>query len=218
MPEISASILSADFGRLSEEIAAAEEAGVERIHVDVMDGCFVPNLTIGPQVVAAIRKATRLPLDVHLMIVDPDRYVPAFVEAGADWLGVHAEAATHLHRVLQHIRERGARPSVAINPATPLCMVEHVLAEVEQVLVMTVNPGFGGQEFIAAMLPKVRRCREMIDATGFPVQLAVDGGVHEDTIDELVDAGVDVFVAGSAIFGGGDPVAAVRALRKHLPD
>jgi ribulose-phosphate 3-epimerase len=214
---ISASILSADFGRLAEEVAAVEEAGVDWIHVDVMDGRFVPNLTIGPPVVAAIRRATRLPLDVHLMIAEPDRYIDAFIEAGADWLGVHAEAAIHLHRSLQSIREKGARGSVALNPATPLCAVEHVLAEADMVLVMTVNPGFGGQEFIAEMLPKVRRCRQMIDDSGRDVKLAVDGGVHEKTIDGLIEAGVDVFVAGSAIFGGGDPDAAIRTLRAHLP-
>ncbi|MCE5333692.1 MAG: ribulose-phosphate 3-epimerase [Desulfobacteraceae bacterium] len=203
MNKLSASILSADFGRLAEEVRAVEAAGTDWIHVDVMDGSFVPNITIGPPVVRAIRGATGLPLDVHLMIDNPGRYLKQFVDAGAEWLGVHAEACTHLHRVVQNIRELGARPVVALNPATPLSAVEEILPDVDMVLLMTVNPGFGGQNFIRGTLPKIRRCRKMIDDGGLSTLLQVDGGVNEKTVGELSAAGVDVFVAGSAVFRGG---------------
>ncbi len=216
MRKLSASILSADFGKLAEEVRAVEAAGTDWIHVDIMDGHFVPNMTIGPAVVAAIRKATSLPLDVHLMIEKPERYLEAFVKAGADWLGVHVEASIHLHRTLQNIRELGARATVTLNPATPLSMVENVLSDVDMVLLMTVNPGYGGQEFIHTMLPKIRRCRHMIDRLDNPVLLEVDGGVHEKTIDALVDSGVDVFVAGSAVFGNGNIAENVRMLKGHM--
>ncbi len=203
MKILSASILSADFGRLAEEVQAVEAAGTDWIHVDVMDGLFVPNITMGPAVVRAIRNATVLPLDVHLMIEKPERYLKAFVDAGADWLGVHAEACTHLHRVVQNIRELGARPVVALNPATPLAMIETILPDIDMVLLMTVNPGFGGQEFIRGTIPKIRQCRRMIDEAGLSTLLEVDGGVNERTARELAEAGVDAFVAGSAVFRGG---------------
>ncbi len=199
---LSASILSADFGRLAEEVQAVSEAGADWIHVDVMDGRFVPNITMGPCVVEALRKASELPLDVHLMIEDPGRYVENFAKAGADLIGVHAESCTHLHRVVQNIRELGVRPCVALNPATPLCMVEAVLPDVDMILLMTVNPGFGGQAFIRNMLPKIRQCRRKIDDLGLSVLLQVDGGANPATAPELAEAGVDVFVAGSAVFNG----------------
>jgi ribulose-phosphate 3-epimerase len=199
---LSASILSADFGRLSEEVQAVEAAGADWIHADVMDGLFVPNITIGPCIVEALSKATRLPIDVHLMIEDPGRYVESFAKAGATLIGVHAEACLHLHRVIQNIRELGVKPCVALNPATPLCMVEPVLPDVDMVLLMTVNPGFGGQAFIANVLPKIRECRKKIDELGLSTLLQVDGGVNPQTAPQLCRAGVDVFVAGSAVFKG----------------
>jgi ribulose-phosphate 3-epimerase len=219
MRKLSASILSADFGRLAEDVAAVEAAGADWIHVDVMDGHFVPNITIGPDVVRAIRKATKLPLDVHLMIEKPERYLKDFIDAGADWLGVHVEASPHLHRTVQNIRELGAKAVVSLNPATPMETAEPILGEVDMVLLMTVNPGFGGQKFIRSVLPKIRRCREMIDRLGLDVLLEVDGGVNLGTVDELVEAGVDAFVAGSAVFGGGDISRDVRALKSRMnPD
>ena len=213
---LSASILSADFGKLADEVKSVERAGTDWVHLDVMDGHFVPNITVGPKVVEAVRRVTRLPLDVHLMIEQPEKYVEAFVKAGADWVGVQVEAATHLHRLIQNIKELGARATVVLNPATSLTMVDNVLVDVDMVLIMTVNPGFGGQEFIHTMLPKVRRCREMIDDLNPSVLLEVDGGVHEDTIDGLVEAGADVFVAGSAVFEKGDYGENVRRLKAHM--
>jgi len=213
---ISASILSADFGRLAEEIRRAEEAGVDWIHVDVMDGHFVPNLTIGVPVVRALRKYTRLPLDVHLMISNPEQYLEAYVDAGADWLGIHVEAAVHLERQVARIRELGAKATVTLNPATPLCTLEVILGEVDMVLLMTVNPGFSGQKFIPATLPKIRRLRRMIDEAGLPVLLQVDGGVHLDTIDAIAAAGADVIVSGSGIFNDKDIRENVRCLRQAL--
>jgi len=215
-PVISASILAADFGRLAAEVEAVVAAGADWIHVDVMDGHFVPNLTLGPDVTAAVRAVTDRPLDVHLMVDQPDRWIEPFAAAGADWLGVQVEAATHLHRVVQQIGEAGARASVVLNPATPLTAIENMLGDVDMVLIMTVNPGFSGQDFLASMLPKVRRCREMIDAAGRDVRLAVDGGVGPGNIADLARAGADVFVAGSAIFGGGDPADGIRRLRRSL--
>jgi ribulose-phosphate 3-epimerase len=216
MKILSASILSADFGRLAEEVRAVELAGTDWIHVDVMDGHFVPNITIGPDVVKAIRKITALPLDVHLMIEKPERYLKAFIDAGADWLGVHVEASVHLHRTIQSIRELGAKAAVALNPATPLEAIGPVLSEVDMILLMSVNPGFGGQKFIPGVLPKVRQCRRMIDEAGLPVLLEVDGGVHSGTIGDLVEAGVDVFVSGSAVFGSGDYAENVKALKDRM--
>ncbi len=200
--KLSASILSADFARLAEEIDAVGKAGADWIHVDVMDGHFVPNITIGPDVVKAVRGITGLPLDVHLMIESPDRYLKDFAQAGADWIGVHVEVSRHLHRSIQCIRDLGVRPAVVLNPATPLCTIENILCDVDMVLLMTVNPGFGGQKFIPGVLPKIRRLRRMIDEQEHPVLIEVDGGVNEGSIDDLAAAGVDVFVAGSAVFRG----------------
>ncbi len=216
MRKISASILSSDFGRLAEQVREAEQAGVDWIHVDVMDGHFVPNITIGPAVTQAIRRATRLPLDVHLMISHPERYVEAFVEAGADWLGIHVEATVHLERLIQQIKEAGAKATVTLNPATPLNCLEYVLPEVDMVLLMTVNPGFSGQKFIPAVLPKIRRLRQMIDAQKLDVLIQVDGGVQTDTIGEIVAAGADVLVSGSGLFNDKPIAANVQRLRELM--
>ena len=217
MKKLSASILSADFGRLAEQVHLAEQAGVDWIHVDVMDGHFVPNLTIGPAVTEAIRKATKLPLDVHLMIENPERYVKDFVDAGADWLGIHVEATVHLERLIQNIKELGAKATVTLNPATPLDHLEYVLSEVDMVLLMTVNPGFSGQKFIPGVLPKIRRLRQLIDQQKLPVLIEVDGGVSTQTVAEIAAAGADVLVSGSGIFGGGGDVAGnVQRLRELM--
>lgn len=215
MKKIAPSILSADFARLGEEIRAVEAAGADYIHVDVMDGRFVPNITIGPLVVEAARSATSLPLDVHLMIAEPDRYVQAFAEAGADLVVVHAEAALHLHRTVQLIKSLGRKAGVALNPATPLDCLEYVLEELDLVLLMTVNPGFGGQSFIEACLPKIQALRGMLDRRGLETELEVDGGVKTDNIDRISHAGADVFVAGSAVFGSGDYVSTIAELRRR---
>jgi ribulose-phosphate 3-epimerase len=211
---IAPSILSADFGRLAEEVRAVEAAGADWVHVDVMDGRFVPNLTVGPLVVEAVRKVTRLPIDVHLMIVEPERYVDAFAHAGADVISVHAEVSPHLHRTLQTIRAAGARPAVALNPSTPLSAVEWVLGDCEMILLMTVNPGFGGQRFIAACTEKVRLLREMASARGQALDIEVDGGIKSDTAAVVAAAGANVLVAGTAVFGAGDYRAAIAALRR----
>ncbi len=210
---IAPSILSADFGRLADEVRAVEAAGADWIHVDVMDGRFVPNITIGPLVVEAVRKVTRLPIDAHLMIVEPERYVEAFAKAGADVISVHAEASPHLHRTLQAIRAAGARPAVALNPATGLEAIEYVLGDCEMVLLMTVNPGFGGQRYIDACTEKVRRLRAMADARRQPLELQVDGGIKPETIAAVAAAGANVFVAGTAVFGQEDYARAIADLR-----
>ncbi|MEW6385979.1 MAG: ribulose-phosphate 3-epimerase [Thermodesulfobacteriota bacterium] len=216
MKKLSASILSADFGHLADQVQAVEQAGADWLHVDVMDGHFVPNLTIGPKVVKALRRATSLPLDVHLMISNPELYLETYIDAGADWLGVHVEAAVHLERLVQRIKELGAKATVTLNPATSLDTLEVILSEVDMVLLMSVNPGFGGQKFIPAVLPKIRRLRKMIDDLQLPVLLEVDGGVNLETIDALVAAGVDVFVAGSALFNEHDLGENVRALKARM--
>jgi ribulose-phosphate 3-epimerase len=210
--KIAPSILSADFGRLADEVAAI--ASADYVHVDVMDGHFVPNLTIGPVVVEAVRRATRLPLDVHLMIEDAERWVPAYAKAGADLIGVHVEASPHLHRTLHQIRDLGKRACVVLNPATPLDAIEWVLGDVDQVLLMSVNPGFGGQQFIASALDKIRRLRRMIDERGAAVDIEVDGGVKLDNIAAVVAAGADVIVSGSGIFGTADYAATIAAMRQ----
>ena len=201
-PRIAPSILSADFSRLGEEIAAVAAAGADFIHIDVMDGHFVPNLTIGPLVVKAIRMTTKLPFDVHLMISPVDPFIEEFVKAGADILTVHPEAGPHLHRTLQAIRAAGAKPGVALNPATPVAAIEPVLGDVDLILVMSVNPGFGGQSFITSQLKKIESIRKLIDASGREIMLEVDGGVNAETAPAIVAAGADVLVAGSAVFRG----------------
>lgn len=213
---IAPSILSADFGRLADEVAAAEAAGADYIHVDVMDGRFVPNITIGPLVVRAVRAATKLPLDVHLMIVEPERYVEEFAHAGADLITVHAEASPHLHRTVQHIRALGKRPSVALNPHSSLDHLHVVLPDLAMVLLMTVNPGFGGQRFIEAVVPKIRALRDEITRRGLDTDIEVDGGIAPDTAPTVVAAGANVLVAGSAVFGmpGKDYPKAIGDLRR----
>jgi ribulose-phosphate 3-epimerase len=212
---IAPSILSADFGRLAEEVRAAESGGADWIHVDVMDGRFVPNITVGPLVVEAVRKVTRLPIDAHLMIVEPERYVAAFAGAGADVVSVHAEVSPHLHRTLQAIRAAGARPAVALNPSTPLSAVEWVLGDCEMVLLMTVNPGFGGQRYIDACTEKVRRLREMAEARGQALEIEVDGGINSETVASASAAGANVIVAGTAVYGAKDYRAAISGLRER---
>jgi len=211
---IAPSILACDFGRLSDEIQAVTDGGADWIHVDVMDGHFVPNITIGPRIVEAVRDATQLPLDVHLMIEQPERYIESFVKSGATTVGVHAEACPHLHRTIAQIREAGARASVTINPGTPASAIEPVLGDVDQVLVMTVNPGFGGQRFIPGTLAKVETLRGWIQDRGLAVALEVDGGITEDTIASAARAGANAFVAGTAIFGAPDYREAIAALRQ----
>jgi len=203
--ELAPSILSADFAHLGDQIQSVVEAGATVLHVDVMDGHFVPNITIGPPVVASVRKVTNLPLDCHLMIENPDQYIPAFVDAGADWISVHQEACVHLHRTLELIRSHGANPGVVINPATPVGTLEEVLGMVHHVLVMSVNPGFGGQKFIPSSLDKIRKLALMRTARNANFRIEIDGGIAADTIGEAVRAGVEVLVAGNAVFGQGNP-------------
>ena len=216
MIKIAPSILSADFARLADAVHEAEAGGADWIHVDCMDGHFVPNLTIGAPVVKALRKETKLPLDVHLMIEKPEQLVPAFVDAGADYLTVHVEATRHLHRTIQQIRELGAKPGVSLNPATPLSCLDEILPYVDLVLVMSVNPGFGGQAFIPEALNKLRAVRARIDRAGRDIWLEVDGGVKVDNIRGIAEAGADTFVAGSAIFGTSDYAATIAAMRSRL--
>jgi len=216
MAKIAPSILSADFTRLGEEIRNVEEAGADLIHVDVMDGHFVPNITIGPLIVEAARRATRLPLDVHLMITDPDAYVDAFVKAGADSITVHCEAGYHLHRSIQRVRMTGARAAVSLNPATPLDVLEYVLEDLDMVLLMSVNPGFGGQAFIDAVMTKIERLRKTIDDRGLDVEIEVDGGIDPENIGRVHAAGADVFVAGSAIFLSEDYARTIQRMREAV--
>lgn len=215
MKKIAPSILSADFSRLGEEIRAIDAAGADYVHVDVMDGHFVPNITIGPLVVEAARKVTTLPLDVHLMIENPDRYIPDFAAAGADIIVVHAEAVNHLHRTVQLIKSLGKRAGVSLNPATPLNILDYVLDDLDLVLLMTVNPGFGGQSFIDACLPKIKGLRAMLDRRGSEAELEVDGGVKVSNIAAISHAGADVFVAGSAVFGSPDYAATIADLKRQ---
>jgi ribulose-phosphate 3-epimerase len=206
------SILSADFGRLAEQIQEVQRGGAGLVHVDVMDGHFVPNLTLGPPVVKAIRKHTDLPLDCHLMIENAERWVDAFVDAGASWVSVHVEAVTHLQRTVAHLRQRGAKAGVALNPATPLSALEEILPELDYVLVMSVNPGFSGQSFIPGSLDKVRRLRAQVEERKLATRIEVDGGVDTSNVAALVGAGADILVAGNAVFGQPDAEAAARAL------
>ncbi len=211
-PTIAPSILSADFARLGEQIALAERGGAGLVHVDVMDGHFVPNLTVGPVVVRAVRRSTKLPIDVHLMIENAERYADAFIDAGANWISVHVEAMNHLQRTLAHLKSRGVRAGVVLNPSTPLGSLEEILPEVEYVLLMSVNPGFGGQSFIPASVDKIRRLRRMADDRGLETQIEVDGGIDTRNVRQVVEAGATVIVAGSAVFDGGDPESGVRRL------
>jgi ribulose-phosphate 3-epimerase len=209
---IAPSILAADFGRLADEVQKAEKGGAQVVHVDVMDGHFVPNLTVGPPVVRSLRKATALPLDCHLMIENADRHLDAFVDAGANWISVHVEAMPHLQRAIAHLRSRGVRPGVVLNPATPIGALEEILPEVDYVLVMSVNPGFGGQAFLPASLDKIRRLKRILDERGLRADIEVDGGVDASNVRALFQAGARIMVAGSAVFGQGDPEAGVRRL------
>ncbi len=214
--KISPSILSADFARLGEEVRAVEKAGADYLHVDVMDGHFVPNLTIGPAVVKAVRRCTTLPLDVHLMIERPDDFLGEFAKAGANILTVHVEAVTHLHRTLTEIRKLGMRAGISLNPSTPVCLIEPILDYADLILVMTVNPGFGGQELIPETLPKIAGLRSLIAQKGRPVELEVDGGIKADNIGVVAEAGADVFVSGSGIFGTPDYAKTIAVMRKNI--
>ncbi len=216
MKKISPSILSADFTRLGQEIRAVETAGADYLHIDVMDGHFVPNITIGPLVVKAARPVTDIPFDVHLMISEPDLYIEEFVRAGADIISVHAEAAPHLHRTLNHIRECGARAAVALNPATPITVLDHVMTELDMVLIMSVNPGFEAQKFIPEVTSKIISLREKIDGLGLDIEIEVDGGINANTIGSVSKAGADVFVAGSAIYHSQDYGETISAMRGNM--
>lgn len=211
---IAPSILSADFARLAEEIGAVEQAGADLLHVDVMDGHFVPNLTVGPPIVESLKKVTKLPLDVHLMITNADAFIPEFVEAGADYLTVHVEACPHLHRTIQSIKERGIKAGVTLNPATPMSSLQDILGDVDLVLIMSVNPGFGGQKFIPSVLKKIAEARAMLDRINSHALLEVDGGVKVENTREIVAAGATTLVAGSAIFSQHDYKATIAALRE----
>jgi len=216
MGKISPSILSADFTRLGEEVRSVEKAGADYIHIDVMDGSFVPNITIGPMIVEAVRRITGLPLDVHLMISDPDDFIDAFADAGANIITVHAEAANHLHRTIHHIRDKGASPGVALNPATPLHVLEYVLRDLDMVLLMTVNPGFGGQKFIPDVIPKISRLKETVDKKALDLEIEVDGGIGPETIGLVSSSGANAFVAGSAIFHSDNYQETILLMRERI--
>jgi ribulose-phosphate 3-epimerase len=211
---IAPSILSADFARLAEEVACVEQGGADLLHIDVMDGHFVPNLTVGPPIVSALRKVTKLPLDVHLMITNPDAFIAELAEAGADYITVHVETAPHLHRTVETIKERGVRAGVTLNPATSLTTVEEIIADIDLLLIMSVSPGFGGQHFIPSTLGKIERARRLLDDTGSHADLEVDGGVKVDNAERIIQAGADILVAGSAIFSSQDYRATIAALRQ----
>lgn len=216
MIKIAPSLLSADFVRLGEEIEAAADAGVDMLHLDIMDGHFVPNITIGPLVVEAIRKITPLTLDVHLMIAEPDRYLNDFIHAGADFLTVHVEASTHLHRTVHSIRERGIRAGVSLNPATPLCSLDNIISDLDMVLIMSVNPGFGGQSFIPAMMDKIRDLKRLIIERNCKAFIEVDGGIKLENAKDVASAGADILVLGSAFFSSGDYKSFTTKLRESL--
>ncbi|MCG8395280.1 ribulose-phosphate 3-epimerase [Bacillus atrophaeus] len=214
MIKVAPSILSADFASLGKEIKDVEQGGADYIHIDVMDGHFVPNITIGPLIVEAVRPVTELPLDVHLMIEEPDRYIPAFAKAGADVISVHAEACPHLHRTIQLIKEHGVKAGVVLNPHTPVDMIKHVIEELDLVLLMTVNPGFGGQKFIHSVLPKISEVRRFADVKGNNgILIEVDGGVNKETAPLCIEAGANLLVAGSAIYGQNDRKKAISDIR-----
>ncbi|MBS7530352.1 ribulose-phosphate 3-epimerase [Hazenella sp. IB182353] len=215
MIQIAPSILAADFTKLGEEIQDVAAAGADLIHIDVMEGHFVPNMTLGPIIVASIRPYTTLPLDVHLMIKQPERYIDAFIKAGADIITVHQEACPHLHRTIYQIKEQGIKAGVVLNPTTPISTLEHILPDLDMVLIMTINPGFGGQTLIPSVLPKIRQLRELIDLLGLEIDIQVDGGVNKNTIGEVVAAGANVLVAGSAIFGTENRTEAIAKLKKY---
>ena len=211
--KVAPSILSADFSRLGEEIRSVEAAGADIIHVDVMDGHFVPNITIGPLIVEAARRSTKLPLDVHLMITNPELYIADFAKAGADYLAVHVETAVHLHRLIQSIKENKVKAAVALTPATPLSALDHILPDLDMVVLMSVNPGFGGQSFIPSAMEKIRQLRKRIDAASLKIEIEVDGGVKPSNAAEIAAAGADILVAGSAVYGAKDYAAAIKAIK-----
>jgi len=213
MVKIAPSILSADFSRLGEEITAVEKGGADYIHIDVMDGHFVPNITIGPLIVEAIRPITKLPLDVHLMIENPDQYIEAFAKAGADYITVHVEACMHLHRTIQNIKSYGIKAGVVLNPATPVESIQHIIRDIDMVLLMSVNPGFGGQKFIPEVLPKIRKVKAMAEQKGMDLEIEIDGGVNSETAKLCIEAGANVLVAGSAIYNEEDYAKAISLLR-----
>jgi ribulose-phosphate 3-epimerase len=213
MVKIAPSILSADFAKLGEEIIEVEKGGADYIHVDVMDGHFVPNITIGPLIVDAIRPVTKLPLDVHLMIENPDQYIEAFAKAGADYITVHVEACRHLHRTIQHIKSFGIKAGVVLNPATPVDSIQHIIGDIEMVLLMSVNPGFGGQKFIPGVLPKIRAVKAMAEQKGLDIEIEIDGGVNPETAKLCIEAGATVLVAGSAIYNQEDYAKAISLIR-----
>ena len=216
MKKISPSILSADFSRLGEEVKRVEDAGADWIHIDVMDGHFVPNITVGPFILEAVRRVTSLPLDVHLMIERPEQYIPEFADAGADIITVHVEACTHLHRTIQAIKEKGKKAGVSLNPATPLVLVEDILNDIDLLLIMSVNPGFGGQKFIISVLDKIKRARQMIDKAGSKAYIEIDGGVKLDNIGDISFAGADIFVSGSGVFGTKDYKRTIEEMKRII--
>ncbi|HZJ77152.1 MAG TPA: ribulose-phosphate 3-epimerase [Oscillospiraceae bacterium] len=216
MMKLAPSILSADFSNLLKDIKMVEEAGCDMLHIDVMDGHFVPNITMGPLIMESLKGKTNLPFDVHLMIENPDRYIPQFVKAGAHIISVHGEACTHLHRTIQFITDHNVKASVALNPATPLNILEHILENLDMVLLMTVNPGYGGQDFIKSSLPKIRALRKMINDQGLSIDIQVDGGIKLDNVEKIVDAGANIIVAGSAIFNSKNIKQTVRQFKESV--